>query len=345
MSKVFKKFYFFIKYNSLKKFINLILCFYSIFIEKKSYVRHYPIKLIIDSGNICQLKCPLCPTGQNKNTRNKCFLELDNFKKIIDEAGEYLYGVDLYNWGEPFLNKDIFNMIEYAQKNNIKVQLSSNLNRFPDDYAEKLVKSGLEKLILSIDGASQESYSKYRVGGDFEKVINNIKKIANAKIKLKTKTPEIIWQFLVNKYNEMEIEQATKIAKEICVDKILFSKMRCDMGNEILMNDSKKVVSIKSWLGENKEHHRYDIDEKKRKIKPSRCSFIKTTMVINADGSVSPCCGVYDQKWDFGNIFEDKLINIWNNKKYTTARAITAKRLDLDKNIICSFCTQHGFID
>jgi len=236
-------------------------------------------------------------------------------------------------------------MIEYAQKNNIKVKLSSNLNKFPDDYAEKLVKSGLERLILSIDGASQESYSKYRVGGDFDTVIDNVKKIVDAKIKLKTKTPEIFWQFLVNKHNENEIEKAREIAKKIGVDKIIFSKMRCDMGNEILMNDSKKVSSIKSWLGEDKEHHRYDVGKKKRKINLSSCSFIRTAMVINPDGSVSPCCAVYDQKWDFGNVFEDKVINIWNNEKYTKARAIADKKTSFDKNIICSFCTQHGFID
>ncbi|MFH1692425.1 MAG: radical SAM protein [Candidatus Omnitrophota bacterium] len=301
--------------------------------------------MIIDTGNVCNLKCPLCPTGAGRPTRQKGFLGYDHFKKTIDEAREYLYSVDLYNWGEPFLNQDIFRMIRYLKASNIKVILNSNLNTLKDEEIISVVESGLDELKVSIDGASPQTYSQYRVNGDFNVVMANLKKLIEARRIHHARCPHIIWQFLIMKHNEHEIQQAKLLAKQIGVDEIEFRPMRTYMGIENLMNDAAKIKAVADWLPVNEQYSRYDYKKLQRKNAGSSCFFLKTTMIINADGSASPCCGVYDEKWDFGNVFKDGVMGVWNNKRYQQARKAVSEKDSSDKTLICSYCIENGFIE
>lgn len=132
----------------------------------------------------------------------------------------YLISIDLFNWGEPLFNKQVYDMIRHAYKHHIITSVSTNFNYFSEKSAEALISSGLDFLILSIDGASQETYEQYRVGGDFQKVIQNIKILVDRKRKLGKKTPFICWQFLVMRHNEHEVEIAKKLSQDLRVDSI-----------------------------------------------------------------------------------------------------------------------------
>ncbi|MHC4267827.1 MAG: radical SAM protein [Planctomycetota bacterium] len=300
--------------------------------------------MVIDSGNICQLKCPLCPTGVGRPTREKCFMKFENFKKIVDEAGSYLCEIDLYNWGEPFLNKDIFRMIEYAKKAGIKVSISSHLNTLKEEWIHSIIRSKLDHLIVSLDGASRESYQKYRIGGNYDVVISNMKKLINLKKKYKSKYPRVTWQYLVMRQNEEEVDKSRQKAAEIGVDDLDLRPMRCDMGKEPFLNDKEKVESITEWLPREKKYSRYNYETEKKNNHLSRCLFLTTTMVINANGSVSPCCGVYDEKWDFGNVFEDGVFHVWNNMKYQEARKTVLSKHTSNKDLICAYCVKNGLL-
>ena len=162
--------YVFNKYIGLKKLSNFFVIGIQHQFLKNSKIVGYPTRLVIDPINLCNLKCPLCPTGQGKTGQPKGRMKLSDFKKIIDELGDYLYEIDLFNWGEPFLNNKIYEIINYAHQKRIQVNISSNLSSFDKKNAKKLVESGLDNLIVSLDGASQESLTKYRCGGDFEKI-------------------------------------------------------------------------------------------------------------------------------------------------------------------------------
>src|SRR3989338_8426389 len=310
----------FTRHFTIKRFTNLIYAFYLHYFSKNPRVNSYPIRIVIDPGNICTLKCPLCPTGYGKATRKKSAMKFEKFKKIIDEVKDYIYEVDLYNWGEPFLIKDIFKMTEYAEEANIRVHLNSNMNVHLKDLGNRLVKSKAEHLTVSIDGACQETYEKYKRGGNFNLVIKNLKYIIAAKKKLKSKYPKITWQFLVMKHNEHEIEVARKLAESIGVDEINFRPVRCDTGSEVTMNDREKVDASRPWLPTQEKYSRYDYKKRERKNKLKSCMFLKTTMTINGNGSVAPCCGVYDEKFDFGNVFKEGVIGVCNNEKYKKAR-------------------------
>ena len=332
---------------SFRRLLNLIVVYFQwkIFRTKKTY--GYPFKLIVDPSSICQLHCPLCPTGQGDQSRGRGFMDLVKYKGLIDEVSSYVIFIDLFNWGEPLLNKKLPDMIRYASKKGLVTRINTNLNFFSRKMAKDLVESRPDVLIVSLDGASQETYSKYRKGGNFDEVIIHIQWIVEEKKKQKTKKPFLVWQFLAMKHNEHEIPTAKKIALEIGVNQVVLHPVRCDMGKEIFMTDEEKIKKTEAWLPAEDTLSRYDYQKKQRKLNYKYCHHLWTKSTVNWDGSVSPCCGIYDKKHDFGNAFEEKSFkSIWNNQKFQRAREIIAKQEKGAKdNIVCRACLKTGYID
>lgn len=318
------------KYNLLLTYIQ--------FKARKLYLHSYPISLRIDPCNYCNLHCVLCPVGTKAQGRKQSKMDFIAFKNIMDECGPYIWDVDLFNWGEPLLNKDIFKMIEYARKKKIDVTISTNLNYFDDDMCLNIIKSGLNKLIVSLDGASQESVSQYQKGCNFQKVIENIKKVVNMKEQLKSSLPFVQWRFLINRYNENEIDKAKEISKELRVDKLEIGNFRCDMGNEILLNNKAQYENVKDWLPENETLSMYNYSRKQKKDMNDICRFLWFESTIQPDGAVSPCCAVWHEKYDFGNINESSFKKVWNSKKYQDARRISRGDDISIKKHICFVC-------
>jgi radical SAM protein with 4Fe4S-binding SPASM domain len=261
------------------------------------------------------------------------------FKKIIDECGPYLRKIDLFNWGEPLLNNRIFRMISYAKENKISVEISSNLSFLDDDICDGIIRSGLDKLIVSLHGASDKSTSKYRKGGDFDTVASNMKKLIQRKRELISTSPFVQWRFLVNKFNEKEIPRARELAEELGVDLLEFGPFRCDMGAELLLDAKAQFENVKPWLPEDESLSMYDYSKQgKKAVRKQPCYLLWTQAVINWDGSVSPCCGVWHEKFDFGNINDSSFFEIWNNRKYQEARKISRGTAPAETDNICSIC-------
>jgi len=151
---------------SMRKLYNLIMGKIQ-FLIGSTHLYYYPAKITIESGNICNLRCPLCPTGQKDTSARKGLLSFPDFKRIIDEIGKNLLMIRLYNWGEPLLNKELIKMVEYADQNKIAVKISTNLSLPVDDaQAESIIKANLQKIYISCDGASSSTYPTYHVDGD-----------------------------------------------------------------------------------------------------------------------------------------------------------------------------------
>lgn len=309
-------------------------------LNREEYVQGYPYWLTVDPTNFCTLKCPFCPTGQGRNSRPKTMLTLDNFKRIIDELGPYLIHIDFCNWGEPLLNNQIYEMVRYAKQYNIDTKIDSNLNQFDEQDAERMITVGLDKIIVSIDGITPETYSKYRVGGDFNKAMNNLELLLKKKRQLNKSNPYISWQFLVFRHNEHEIEEVERIGNYLGVDHV---------------GITKAFIGDKDWIPQNSEYSHYQMEGIKsnytsghfKKAQEAKCNWPWEALVINPNGSVSPCCAVEDEKDDFGNIFEQPFREIWNNEKYRRARNyIKDKKIIQDRNNnICVNCQQLGLIN
>lgn len=333
----------FTRYFTPRKFLNLFRMYYE-YRERKDVVKAYPCKLQIDICNLCNLKCPLCPTGTGKRGRTKWTMRLSDFKRLVDEVKPCIYEIGLFNWGEPMLNKDMFDIIDYAHKANIRTRISTNLNHFKPEFAKRFVDSGLDYLIVSLDGASQKTYSAYRRGGDFNKVIENVRKIAEEKRRRGKKRPYLIWQFIVMKQNEHELRKAVQIAQRIGIDIMKIEAVRSDMGQEIFESDREKIKNSAQWLPKNEKLSRFDYMKESRKMRKKGCIFLWSTMVINPDGSASPCCAVYPEKYDFGNAFRDGLMKIWNNEKYVASRRIVSGKKS-GISTVCANCLKNGFIE
>ena len=325
-----------------KAILNFFLVEFQHRFLKNSRVAGFPYHLTIETGNFCTLHCPLCPTGQGKEGLPKGFLVSADLKKIIDEIGDYLLILELYNWGEPLLNKGFFEMIRYARNKNIIVTTSSNLNVFDDEMSRELIQSGLNLLMVSLDGASQETVETYQRGNNFAEVVGNIRRIVKEKRRLKSRKPLVQWKFFVTKYTEKEVLEAKRLAEEIGVNYIEFAKILCDMSQRFFLDPESQFENIKDWLPQNERYSAYNNNSKSRKkALKNDCSSLWTRSVINWDGTIFPCCNVYEKKWGFGNALEEGFAKIWNNEDYQSSRKRIADGKTSVKRTICCICAQN----
>ncbi|MFO7895538.1 MAG: radical SAM/SPASM domain-containing protein [Candidatus Cloacimonadales bacterium] len=294
---------------------------------KRPIVWGFPPAVMIETTNICNLKCPLCPSGNGTLQRAKGYMEYSTFTKIIDEIKGKSFMVILWNQGEPFLNKEFLKMVKYASEAGLFTLVSTNANLLPQ--AEEIVKSGLDSMIVSFDGTTQETYNKYRVNGNLEILQANIEKLVAAKKKLGSKTPLIRQQFLVMKHNEHEIEAMKILAKKLQVDQLEFKTAQIYQKSDVA-----------EFLPENPRYRRYKVSandnfELKFGIK-NRCSRLWTKPVINWNGEVAVCCFDKDIKFQVGNILQQPFSRIWKNQAYQKMRRNVLQQRE--KIEICRNC-------
>lgn len=323
-----------LKKMTLKKSLNLIrlkTSFWNSRTLKKSKLKGKPFALSIEPTTACNLGCPECPSGLKQFSRPTGNLKQATNKKIIDELAPYLSYINFYFQGEPFINPNFLEMVSYAASKNIYTATSTNAHFLTEEMAKKTIDSNLDRLIISIDGTTQETYEQYRINGSLEKVLEGTKNIVKWKKKLKSSTPHLIFQFLVVKPNEHQIEAAKKLAKEIGVNEIKFKTAQ--------VYDFKNGNPL---IPQNEYYSRY----KKQKdgtyrIKNellNQCWRMWSSAVITWDGSVVPCCFDKDAKHQLGNIAFQSFDSIWKSELYNNFRGkILTDRNSVD---ICQNCTE-----
>jgi radical SAM protein with 4Fe4S-binding SPASM domain len=291
-----------------------------------------PYLLIIDPCNYCNLRCPLCPTGLGTLGRPQAMLSLEHFQQYFDPLADFLFEAYLHNWGESLLNKQVFSMIAYAQSRNVGTNLSSNLSDTSSDDLDRLLDCGLEYLIVSLDGTSAASYSKYRVRGKFDCVVENLHELIRRRNARRLKTPRVEWQFIVMRQNEHEVRYAEEMARKIGVDLLRF----IPVGMPYDTCDREAVAAEWYPITVEGREHSPDIEQQFGQAhKPSPCFYLYRTMVVNPDGGVAPCCVVYKKESDFGQLPAD-VASLWNNDKYQSARALFSR--DVAPNAVATIC-------
>lgn len=301
-------------------------------------VRSYPHYLLVDPSTICQLRCPTCPTGQENESRklgtkvtfrNRTMLAVDLFDALLHELGEYLFQVTLYNWGEPLLNKNLPEFIKKAQALDIYTEIHTNLSLpLSDPFIDELLGSGLGSLSASIDGFSQETYQTYRRGGNFELAKGNLERLIKARDRLGLKT-DIIWNFLVFSFNEHEIPATQNYCSDMG---ITFNRREAFITNPDWLPTYRKneanlqalQVIPASPAQESASKKPQPLPQKSRSTLP--CAWHYNYSVVNADGSVSPCCAPWEQKFDFGVVQpgQESFADVWNNDLYRRSRGAFA---------------------
>jgi len=236
--------------------INLFKITFSYLISRISHrVIHWgnPLAVSIEPTNTCNLRCPECPAGTNDLTRPHGFMKPELFKSIIGQLLPSLSYLTLYFQGEPYLNKYIFNFIAFAESKKIFVASSTNGHFLDELSVKQTIESGLNLLIISIDGADQQSYEAYRQGGDFDKVAAGIRLLVNERKRLKRQNPEIVLQCLLLKSTEQHLAEIRKFGNDLGVDKITFKTAQFndyENGNPLMPETLKyarykKIAEIK----------------------------------------------------------------------------------------------------
>lgn len=258
-------------------------------------------------------------------------LQPDFFEKVVDELAPDLLYLILYFQGEPFLNKNLFEMIRYASQKKIYTATSTNAHYLDDDNARKTIESGLDRLIISIDGTTQETYQQYRIGGSLEKVIKGAQNMVKWKRQLKSKTPHLIFQFLVVKPNEHQIKEVQQLAKSIGIDEVVYKTAQLYdyvHGNELMPNDLTHSRYKKNKDGT------YSI----RNPLLNHCWRMWHSCVITWDGNVVPCCFDKDASHRLGQVATLGFRKVWQSEPYNRFRKLVFKsRSNID---ICTNCTE-----
>lgn len=292
------------RYGSTSKVSNMLLNHYEAR-QKRTYLKSKPYHVTIDPGNFCNLRCPGCHTGiKHPEMIEPCFLTLENFKTIFSQVKDHALSVALYNWGEPFLNKKLFDMVAFAEENKVGTTIHSNFNHFTEKQAEDAIKSGLTHIYLSIDGATDENYKKYRVRGNLVRVLENLKIMLETRRRMNSRFPLITWKFLVFEHNKHEVEMARNMAMEYGVDDFE------------IFTGSPHLCDIYSFADDyrNAPHLLKEV--------PDVCKSLWNSIYVNSDGTLFPCSLSFRQKEAFGNLLQDRLEDVWNNKNYVASRAM-----------------------
>jgi radical SAM protein with 4Fe4S-binding SPASM domain len=300
-----------------------------------------PTKITVESGNVCNLRCPLCPTGQGDPSATKGLLPYGTFEKIIDQLGKDLITIRLYNWGEPLLNKDLLRMCRLAYERKVSIKISSHLNDLTAELAEGLLRAKVKKIYISADGATAESYATYRRGGDFKKVMDNIRMLVAQQRELGADFTRVIWLFHVFSHNEHEVPLARKIAQDLGIQ-LQLNAARTDMGKEIFETAAEALERDGDWLPGNDEYCAYDREERAAQREPT-CHLPWKDTAINWDGRVLACCSVYSEKHAYGSIHEADFLEIWNNDVYVDARREILGKHET-RDTICKTCKRNGYL-
>jgi len=284
-----------------------------------------PAAVSLELTNNCNLKCPECASGSGLMKRERGFMDTGFFEKVATELRPYLYYINLYFQGEPMMHPDFFSFLILS--GDTKTVVSTNGHFLTEENSEKLALSGLYKLIVSLDGMDQKSYSEYRRNGDLGKLMEGIRNISHARNKFKSPM-KLELQFLVNMHNEHQIREASRFAVEM--------KAQLKLKSMQVINDQDAW----KWMPSDMKYARYEKIGGKyiiRNSMPSGCLRLWLNPVITWDGKVLPCCFDKNAEFIMGDLKKDSFRTIWNNTDYTEFRK---RVLSERKSIaICRNCT------
>ncbi|MEE2658207.1 MAG: radical SAM protein [Candidatus Latescibacterota bacterium] len=295
-----------------------------------------PFMMMVEPTNFCNLKCPLCPSGNGEMTRDRGNMDLSDFRRLVDEVGDHLVLLMLWNQGEPFINKAFNEMVRYAHSRKIPTMTSTNGHfvRTPEQ-ARAIVASGLDEIIISLDGVDNETYEQYRVGGSLERVLTGARLLTEAKRELGSATPLVNLQFIVFRHNESDLAEAERLARELGAEKFLIKTAQVYSQDEAA-----------TFLPEEELYRRYESNgadgngELVVKGQPAwGCKVLWYSSMVNWNGDVAPCCFDKDVDFNMGSAFNSQTFGeLWEGRAYMDFRQnLLRDRTDVD---MCRNCSE-----
>lgn len=307
----------------------------------------FPSVLVIEPTNRCNLRCPLCPTGSGRLPREARDMTLAEFRSIVEQARGRSLLVQLFFCGEPFLNDDLFAMIRCAAQLGIAVETSTNgMLLSSERVREEIVASGLRHLILSLDGADQETLQAYRAGARFETIAAGVRALVETRDRVaaragggrSSRVPTIELQMIVMKQNEHQRSAMLALARDWGVDWFT-EKTLSLMGSPL--DDPQANATARGLLPKEPDASRFRVAADGRlaaKERPGHCRLIHQTAVILSNGTVVPCCYDGEGNHPLGNVFESRLEDIWNGEGLRAFRSLV--HAHRDRVPMCTGCPE-----
>ena len=300
-------------------------------LTRKPRIAGLPISIAFEPTTSCNLRCPECPSGLRSFTRPTGMLQQELYKRVIDELAPTLSYLTFYFQGEPYLHPQFLEMVQYASARGIYTATSTNAHYLKPEQAERTVASGLDRLIISIDGTTQDTYQSYRVGGSLDKVLEGTRNMLEARKVLKSKTPHTAFQFLVVKPNEHQIDDVHALARTLGVDQVLLKTAQIydyKNGSDLIPTREQYARYRKQADGT------YAIKNKLL----NHCWKMWHSCVITWDGKLVPCCFDKDAHFVLGDLTRNTFEEIWFGKAYNEFRqSLLRSRSEIE---ICKNCTE-----
>ncbi len=318
---------------SLRRAWNLLLVGLSYQLSvsrKRSIVWGRPYTLTIEPTNRCNLKCPECPSGNGAMVRPLGMMDFDRFRAIVDAVHSDVFYLQLFFQGEPFINNRLVDMIAYARSRRMYVSISTNAHYLRREVVDALLDAGLDRLIISIDGMTQEVYEEYRVGGSLSKVHEALANLDAARAARGWRAPlELTLQLLVTRQNEAQLPQLQALARQ---------------HRAAVSLKTMQVYSIEGaerFLPRDERFSRYrviDGELRTRNAQHNRCVRLWERSVITWDGVVVPCCFDKDAEYPLGTINDRSFDDVWQSPAYHAFRnRVLSDRREIP---MCSNCTE-----
>ncbi len=299
--------------------------------RKKPVQWGMPFTISFEPTTACNLRCPECPSGLRAFTRPTGNLRENFFQETIDELHKDLLYLIFYFQGEPYINPKFLDMVKYAHDKGIYTITSTNAHFLNDENARKTIESGLDRMIISVDGTTQEVYEQYRKAGKLDNVLEGAKNMVKWKKKLKSKTPHLIFQFLVVKPNEHQIPEVYRLAEEIGIDEVKLKTAQIydyENGNPLIPTIDKYARYAE------KEDGTWQVKNELL----NHCWKLWHSCVITWDGMVVPCCFDKDATHRLGDLKQTDFKTLWHGKDYQSFRRMLLQ--GRDKIDICTNCTE-----
>lgn len=306
-----------------------------------------PKHITFDLCNMCQLNCVKCWMRENEEQIKKenggfGYVKFKTFKDFVDK-NQFIKGIDIAANGEVLLNPDLKKILKYAYKKNIEITTYAgvNLNKLSSSLAEAIVKYKVRAMVVSIDGASPETYAIYRRGGNFNKVINNIKMINYFKKKYNSEYPHLTYKFILFGHNEHEIEKAKQLAKDLNME------IKFDVNGfpeySPVKNPEKvlKETGLKSL--DNNLITQFNL-YKKGEFDGFFCETMFKNPAINFNGELMGCNINWLRNFKV-NVLKEGLFNALNNEKILYAKYMLSDfSVKTREDIPCSKCFAYDFL-
>jgi MoaA/NifB/PqqE/SkfB family radical SAM enzyme len=312
---------------SFRKKMNLIRAGFDM-VLKSDRAHALPPIIQVEPTNVCNLKCPLCPTGSGSLKRPKGYMSKETFQRILDELGDILMAVYFFCFGEPFLNKELPWMIDRCHALNILTLTSTNGHFIQtQDEALRVVDTGLKSMIVALDGSTQEIYEAYRKSGDIERVKRCVTLIEEAKIKRQSPFPYTTVRAVVVRENQGDLHNIESLARDLGVNMFSYKSVGCLPHSE----------QFKDFEPSEGKFRRFDYDgTERRKRSHIQCPFPFRQPIIFWDGTVVGCEYDHDLERAFGKIGEQDFADLWNSPDALKLRR--SIRSGQDGSRFCHYC-------